>query len=250
MRWIQPTGYLIFTSMLGLSRRYLRIVFSAVCGIACVLLVVLWASSYFRSVTITVRLPSSRTVQLDSAIGQLQFVAFWHPSRIVPLQKKWTQSEIENAISRDLALGNMEEQVQLLQMRHAEISGNSRSGNSVSVIERELSILNDRWLERRKEVTDRLLGRKHVAWLSAAQLNNSAPATLITRQSDLLGFDFRSHTNGVAFAFPYWLPVVLVGVIWFTIAFGIPRWHFSLRTLLVATTLVAVGLGLIVWAVR
>jgi hypothetical protein len=29
-----------------------------------------------------------------------------------------------------------------------------------------------------------------------------------------------------------------------------PTWHFSLRTLLIATTLVAVELGLIVWAVK
>jgi hypothetical protein len=43
---------------------------------------------------------------------------------------------------------------------------------------------------------------------------------------------------------PTWLPVlILIGTAfapWF-------RWHFRLRTLLIATTLVAVGLGLAVW---
>jgi hypothetical protein len=44
---------------------------------------------------------------------------------------------------------------------------------------------------------------------------------------------------------PFWLLVLTCGLIsvipW-------PRWHFSLRTLLIATTLVAAGLGLLVWA--
>jgi hypothetical protein len=56
--------------------------------------------------------------------------------------------------------------------------------------------------------------------------------------------------NGTVFTFPYWLPVLLAivfaGVPWLRR----PQWHFSLRTLLIATTLVAVVLGLIVWSVR
>ena len=47
---------------------------------------------------------------------------------------------------------------------------------------------------------------------------------------------------GVSFPLPYWLPtvtfVMLAAVPWL-------RWRFSLRTLLIATTLVAVVLGLI-----
>jgi len=46
---------------------------------------------------------------------------------------------------------------------------------------------------------------------------------------------------------PYWFPVfvlaALAAIPWF-------RWRFSLRTLLIAITLVAVGLGVIVWAFR
>jgi hypothetical protein len=48
-------------------------------------------------------------------------------------------------------------------------------------------------------------------------------------------------------ALPHWMLVVT-----FT-AFGVApwiRWQFSLRTMLIATTLVAVGLGLIVWMTR
>jgi hypothetical protein len=49
---------------------------------------------------------------------------------------------------------------------------------------------------------------------------------------------------------PYWFPMILCGII-----AALPWWlrpsnRFSLRTLLIATTLVAVGLGLIVWAAK
>jgi hypothetical protein len=44
---------------------------------------------------------------------------------------------------------------------------------------------------------------------------------------------------------PYWLIVVLLAVL---AALPWPPWRFSLRTLLIATTLFAVVLGLVVWA--
>ena len=49
---------------------------------------------------------------------------------------------------------------------------------------------------------------------------------------------------------PYWCPTLLIAA--FAVAPWIPQlsWRFSLRTLLVATTLIAVGLGAVVYAVR
>jgi hypothetical protein len=46
---------------------------------------------------------------------------------------------------------------------------------------------------------------------------------------------------------PYWFPVLISGVL-----AAVPwiRWRFSLRTLLIATTIIAVVLGLIVWLRR
>jgi hypothetical protein len=48
-------------------------------------------------------------------------------------------------------------------------------------------------------------------------------------------------------AIPHWLsilPMIAIGMSsWF-------RWHFSLRTLLIATTLIAVGLAVVVYAAR
>ena len=59
------------------------------------------------------------------------------------------------------------------------------------------------------------------------------------------GFGTGRLANGWAMAFPHWCPVVISGAI--AVACGIRRsWRFSLRTLLVATTVVAIVLGLVV----
>jgi|tagenome__1003787_1003787.scaffolds.fasta_scaffold20707841_3 hypothetical protein len=62
----------------------------------------------------------------------------------------------------------------------------------------------------------------------------------------LFAFSLDTH-DSVTLDFPHWFLVALLA------AFSaIPwvRWRFSLRTLLIATTLVAVVLGLIVWSIR
>ena len=57
------------------------------------------------------------------------------------------------------------------------------------------------------------------------------------------GVGWKVFGNGWQVAIPLWLPVLICGALT-----AIPwlRWQFSLRTLLIATTLVAVVLGLIV----
>jgi hypothetical protein len=48
-------------------------------------------------------------------------------------------------------------------------------------------------------------------------------------------------------AFPHWVPTIIFGAV--GAAPWLP-WRFSLRTLLIVTTLVAVGVGLIVWLTK
>jgi hypothetical protein len=61
------------------------------------------------------------------------------------------------------------------------------------------------------------------------------------------GFLLQPLTDGYVVALPYWLLL-------FTFCVGVAapqlRWRFTLRTLLIATTLVAVVLGLIMWLSR
>jgi len=59
-----------------------------------------------------------------------------------------------------------------------------------------------------------------------------------------LGFQWRIFGNGWNVAVPIWFPALICGGL-AAVPLGRPR--FTLRTLLIATTLVAVVLGLIVW---
>jgi len=63
----------------------------------------------------------------------------------------------------------------------------------------------------------------------------------------VMGFMWEITPESAIIAVPYWFPILLISILaagpWF-------RWRFSLRTLLIATTLVAVVLGLILWMSR
>jgi hypothetical protein len=62
-------------------------------------------------------------------------------------------------------------------------------------------------------------------------------------------FDWEFSGNGFSLQFPTWLLAILIAAgSW--IPWLEPKWKFSLRTLLIATTLIAVVLGLIVYAAR
>lgn len=63
------------------------------------------------------------------------------------------------------------------------------------------------------------------------------------------GFFWRSSPN-LFLRLPHWIAVLVAGIASALPWGGQLRWRFSLRTLLIATTLVAVALGLIVWASR
>ena len=62
-----------------------------------------------------------------------------------------------------------------------------------------------------------------------------------------LGFEWNWFADGVIASVPFWFAVLIAAIF-----AAVPwlRWRFSLRTLLIATTLVAVMLGLIVWAAK
>jgi hypothetical protein len=68
------------------------------------------------------------------------------------------------------------------------------------------------------------------------------------RESETIpGFVVNRGPGAFAFRIPYWLPVINIAALatapWL-------RWHFRLRTLLIATTVMAVVLGLVVWVNR
>ena len=64
-----------------------------------------------------------------------------------------------------------------------------------------------------------------------------------------LRFDWKQHTDGVEIVVPYWSLVLVCIGITATVGFG-RGLQFSLRTLLIATTLIAVGLGTVIYLAR
>jgi hypothetical protein len=89
---------------------------------------------------------------------------------------------------------------------------------------------------------------------STWQISSGPPSIEDDNDPDpgILGFCFTNAPLGMGriFSVPYWFLVVTLAAIggapW------LPWWpkRFSLRTLLIATTLVAVGLGAVVWSIR
>ena len=63
------------------------------------------------------------------------------------------------------------------------------------------------------------------------------------------GFAFSAAANSYSAYVPQWLPVLLLSALGTLAAVPSIRWRFSLRTLLIATTLVAIVLGAVVWLV-
>jgi hypothetical protein len=151
------------------SLRYLRITWTVACGIACVLLIVLWARSYLVTDVIYWRVSQPRTISLESSTGRVFFTV-------------------------------------------------NDGGNYYSP---------DDW---------------HVGYASDNYPIEVAPGNL--------GFGFlRDRVYLRSLQIPIWFLAGLSGVL---AATPWIRWfhRFSLRTLLIATTLVAMMLGLLVWAVH
>jgi hypothetical protein len=95
----------------------------------------------------------------------------------------------------------------------------------------EVSVFNGQILAR----WHLIMASKELHWILSAPIEN-APSVW---GRPVLGFRFRSSS----FTVPIWFLAALSGVL-----SAIPWAHFSLRTLLIATTLVAILLGLIVYA--
>jgi hypothetical protein len=72
----------------------------------------------------------------------------------------------------------------------------------------------------------------------------------ITAALGLFSFDLEYGSTGIVIQLPHWTLVLMTGICGAAPWIRQLKWRFSLRTLLIAITLVAVVLGLIVYAVR
>jgi hypothetical protein len=142
--------------------RYLRIAFSAFCVTACLLLIILWARSYFGMDRLQVPWLGMQTLSFYSFQGKFTFDAAGDPGRSF----SWLDTDYRHSFDANVR-----------------------------------------------------------AW----------------------SWDVPKGSGSEALLLPYCLPVLLFATL---AAAPWLRWRFSLRTLLVGMTLVAVGLGLIVYVSR
>jgi hypothetical protein len=164
------------------SLRYLRIAWTVFCGLACVLLVVVWVRSYWRI--------DSATMWI-SGHGQVGALS---------LKQRLTISYVNE------------------------------------------SLFSDRWRDRLESQSWRVYSNTIEDEFSGSEIG--AHSGLPKNQS----FVFQNFGgNGYRVVIPHWF-LILLGTSFATIPWL--RWRFSLRTLLIATTLIAVMLGTIVWLNR
>ena len=154
-----------------------RIAFSIVCGILCLLLIVLWVRSYWWHDWLGGQLPRNRSFSLSAANGRLRYATF--------------DRAYENSFSGERAPD---------------------------------------WYVS----TKRLSGPPHLTLVNT-------PLTEFA-----LGFAGSSDKYGIVAVFPVWVPATVVALFAAGPWCRQMNWRFSLRTLLLATTLVAVVLGLAV----
>jgi hypothetical protein len=85
----------------------------------------------------------------------------------------------------------------------------------------------------------------HVSWPADATVSIMFPA--VSQARKFLGFKWESSADTFDIIVPYWFPVLALVAI--ASAPWLPR-RFTTRTLLIATSLVAVLLGIVVWLSR
>ncbi len=155
--------------------RYLRILWTVFCGVACVLLIVLWVRSYWWEDEIWLPFPGLAHVRCDSGPSRLYIDKDYYS-----ISKYWYSFRYKGDGSGAVTLANRISQ----------------------------------------------------------------------KYESKFGFGIWQKPGRTTYIVPHWFPVLLFATFaaapWYS---RIPH-RFSLRTLLIATTLVAMVLGLIVWLVR
>jgi hypothetical protein len=178
----------------------LRIAFSATCGMACVLLVVLWVRSYFIADRLHLPVGAKEAIAVASKQGKLFLLRY----ETVPQPNAWQAGLYSHSTADELSFPM------------GDVSSNSRLG--FGIMHRPPYSL--------PELKEQVVGK---------------PGVITIWNSGVM------FLKGYAVMFPAWFLTLVTAVI--AVAPWISR-RFSLRTLLLATTLVAVVLGAAVWAAK
>ena len=216
--------------------RNLRVAVSLLCLAACALLVVVWCLSYSYFDVIRGPLLRSRGFQITSCDGRLHFTEVRLSSAVGWQWSRVTLQEVDN----EPVMRQLKRRYEILQKSLAKQLAERPAGKSSNELEARLENTNVDFESIREELKQGLLRSWPVAPNTLPVTNFSAGAT----PKSHFGFSFQSMANGTGFVVPFWFLVLVSGV---CAVIGWLRWRlrFSLRTMLIATTLVAITLGII-----
>jgi hypothetical protein len=206
--------------------RFLRVAVTALSLTACGLLIALWVRSYYWLDVVRGQ-PLNAGVQLVSTEGCLVCYASWGFDKLPWLFRSMPEAEIDAAIERQRKVA------QLIKQMDAETT--KRSPTASNTEQRRIA------LERVAEVLETLPHQERERKLRRL-LDGSKPWTL---PNLYFGFGLGRSNIGYVIACPYW-SLIVVGSALGAVAAKPISLRFGLRTLLIATALVAVGMGMVV----
>jgi hypothetical protein len=212
--------------------RRVRIAASGFCFLACILLTVLWIRSHYWIDVIRGQIVGNTAIQFVSTKGQLLCSKFPSPNHI-PWQRCGVSESAETA-KRDSRIAAFQAYIEQLQARAA-----------LQIDFRKMEVENAKriaWIEA--DIETIRVERKYVA-LS----KHFGSSFTLALPHFRFGFGLQRSNNGYLMGCPHWAVVAVCAAIGTAIAIRTP-WQFSLRTLLIATTLLAFVLGVIVIAAR
>jgi hypothetical protein len=207
--------------------RKLRIAWSVGCALACVLLITLWVRSYWRADSLVLSISKTYQIEMQSVPGRcIAFVAYAPSLDDVEIRYAQAQAAVAKAKYEKL------------------VETNKQAVKSVPEVE-----LNEAKLEwdHFKLAIEKSIHDKELAPINGFARHSSAPpegAAHTFQRHGVLGGDWPMQTAWVA----HWLVVSLCALL--GIAPWVRRLRFSLRTLLIGMTLLAVVLGFTVYASR
>lgn len=219
--------------------RALRISAAYLSLAASVFLIALWCYSYNALVAISGPLPGLRGFQVDSSDGRVHYESF---KSATPIRLEWnsiTSSQFSQALDSDPRMQTLKKRVKTVLNALKRQRRESSPEFAATVVDANIMHELIR-ADFRQETLDN--------WRPTT---NTTIAPIIGDYSVMgieptyhFGFSFLSTAIRTSLTFPYWFLVLLGGT--FAALFGL-RWHmrFSLRAMLIATTLAAIALGIV-----
>ncbi len=216
--------------------RNLRIAAALLCLAACAFLIAIWYRSYNCFDVIRVPLPGSHGLQIISSDGRLQLIEY-RPS--IPVRWQWSRVTLQ-ALNNEPVMLQLKKRYQMLLMSLARQLAEQRPTDSSRDLEAQLELTKRDFEDFLEELKQRLLR----TWPIAPNTSSPSSINIGPMAKIHFGFSYQSSSSGAILGVPFWFLVLLSGAC--AALIGV-RWRlrFSLRTMLIATTLAAIALGIV-----